>query len=566
MPPEIAVVSSTLLVSLLFLAASPGQIEHPSARRDPKVEGILTYIHSAWDSLTRSTTTCTGIRDPKLHTAPVLYLPSGFSKPSTVERMQRECAVRVASLPPITHKGGSGELDRIEPPGLLYLENPYVVPGGRFNEMYGWDSYFIIRGLLHDGRLDLARGMVDNFFFEIEHYGAVLNANRTYYLTRSQPPFLSSMVMAVYDAQNAAGKRDRAWLEKAYEYVKRDHAMWTEDAHLAGLTGLSRYYDFGEGPAIEALKDENDIYRQAAAYFLFHPAVPPLAGLESEVPPGRASGAAYSVRVCSAADSESCEPERRMKLVPDYYKGDRSMRESGFDISFRFGPFGAFTHHFAPVCLNSLLFKTERDLETMSRLLGNNTEAAHWQSLAQARKAAIEKYLWDAHQGLFFDYNFESGRRSDYSYATTFYPLWVGLATDEEARAVMKNLHLFEQPGGLAMSLHESQGQWDYPFGWAPIQLLAVEGMRRYGYNPDADRVSSKFLSTVLENFERDKTIREKYNVVTRSSATGVTAGYSANVIGFGWTNATFLVLLDSLPPVKAGYLGLLSPAAARAK
>ena len=119
-------------------------------------------------------------------------------------------------------------------PGLLYLENAYVVPGGRFNEMYGWDSYFIIRGLLRDGRVNLARGMVDNFFFEIENYGAVLNANRTYYLTRSQPPFLSSMVMAVHLAQKAAGQDDRAWLETAYAYVKRDHAMWTQPPHLAG--------------------------------------------------------------------------------------------------------------------------------------------------------------------------------------------------------------------------------------------------------------------------------------------------------------------------------------------
>ena len=565
-PRKIAIVSSTLLVSFLFLAASPGQTEHRIAASDAKLEGILTYIHNSWDSLTRSTTTCSGIRDPKLRAAPVLYLPSGFIEPAPVERMRRECAVRVESLPPITNKGGSGELDRIEPPGLLYLENQYVVPGGRFNEMYGWDSYFIIRGLLHDGRLDLARGMVDNFFFEIEHYGAVLNANRTYYLTRSQPPFLSSMVMAVYEAENAAGKRDLAWLEKAYAYVKRDHAMWTEDAHLAGRTGLSRYYDVGEGPAIEALQDENDIYRQAAAYFLFHPVVPPLAVMEAEAPAGRASGAPYSVRVCSAGGSQSCEPERRIKLEPDYYKGDRSMRESGFDISFRFGPFGAFTHHFAPVCLNSLLFKTERDLETMSRLLGRNTEAAQWQALAQARKLAVERYLWDGRRGLFFDYNFASARQSDYLYATTFYPLWAGLATDDEARAVMKNLHLFEQPGGLVTSLEESQGQWDYPFGWAPIQLLAVEGMRRYGYNPDADRVSSKFLSTVLENFERDNTIREKYNVVTRSSETGVTTGYSANVIGFGWTNGTFLVLLDSLPHEKASRLGLLSPPATLAK
>src|SRR5215472_6793331 len=541
--------------ALVAVAALAQSRPHP-ALSDTNLESILTYIHTGWDSLTRSTTTCSGIKDPKLLIAPVLYLPAGFTKPKEVERMQQECGVKVASLPPITHKGGSPELDWIEPAGLLYLENKYVVPGGRFNEMYGWDSYFIIRGLLRDGRLDLARGMVDNFFFEIEHYGAVLNANRTYYLTRSQPPFLSSMVMAVHEATKAAGQNDRAWLEKAYQYVKRDHAMWVEAPHLAGKTGLSRYYDVGEGPAMEALQDENDIYRHVAEYFLFHPTGPPLVAGESEVPAGRASGEPYSVRVCGTSEPQTCEPERRVKLEPDYYKGDRSMRESGFDISFRFGPFGAFTHHYAPMCLNSLLFKTERDLETMSRLVGKNADAAYWQKVAETRRRAVEQYLWNQRQGLFFDYNFATSRQSDYRYATTFYPLWVGLATAEQARAIMKNLHLFEQPGGLAMSLHPSQGQWDYPFGWAPIQLLAVEGMRRYGYNADADRVSAAFLSTVLENFDRDKTIREKYNVVTRSSETQVAAGYSANVIGFGWTNGTFVELLHSLPAEKASHLG----------
>ena len=231
------------------------------------------------------------------------------------------------------------------------------------------------------------------------------------------------------------------------------------------------------------------------------------------------------------------------------------MRESGFDISFRFGPYGAATHHYAPVCLNSLLFKTERDLEKISRLLGKHSDALHWQKLANARKFSVQKYLWDGRQGMFFDYNFDNRQRSDYRYATTFYPLWAGMATQVQARAVMKNLHVFEQPGGVAMSVRETQGQWDYPFGWAPIQLLAVEGMRRYRYKAEADRVSTEFLSTVLQNFERDKTIREKYNVVTGSSETQVTAGYSANVIGFGWTNATFLELLNSLPPEKANHL-----------
>jgi len=547
-----------LVCSLLALVVALAQSPPKTATSDADLQHILTYIHGGWDFLTRSTTTCQGISDPKLASAPVLYLPADFREPKQVEQMQKECGVKVASLPPITNKPGLPELDWIQPAGLLYLPNKYVVPGGRFNEMYGWDSYFIIRGLLRDQRIDLARGMVDNFFFEIEHYGAVLNANRTYYLTRSQPPFLSSMVLAVHEAQKAALQDDRAWMEEAYRYVKRDYEMWTQDPHLAADTGLSRYYDFGEGPAIEALQDENDIYRQVAAYSLFHPTQPSLVIEQTgkvAVPVGEVSGASYSVRVCSTESPLSCEPEKRIKLKPDYYKGDRSMRESGFDISFRFGPFGAFTHHYAPVCLNSLLFKTERDLEAMSHLLGRDTEAVHWQALAKSRKEAMQKYLWNEAQGLFFDYNFETKRQSDYRYATTFYPLWVGLATDQQAHLLMKNLHLFDQPGGLAMSLSESQGQWDYPYGWAPIQLLAVEGMRRYGYNQDADRVSTEFLSMVLQNFERDKTIREKYNVVTRSSETQVVAGYPANVIGFGWTNATFLELLASLPPDQISHL-----------
>jgi alpha,alpha-trehalase len=446
---------------------------------------------------------------------------------------------------------------------LLYLKNKYVVPGGRFNEMYGWDSYFIIRGLLRDGRVELARGIVDNFFFEIEHYGAVLNANRTYYLTRSQPPFLSSMVMAVHEAQTAAGQNDRAWLETAYSYVERDHAMWTRAPHLAGGTGLSRYYDFGDGPALEALQDEADTYRQAAAYFLFHPAIPVYEGEDGDVPGGKASGSAYSVRVCSAEQSpSSCETARLVRLKPDFYKGDRSMRESGFDITFRFGPYGAATHHYAPVCLNSLLFKTERDLEEISRLLGKNSTAAEWHKLAETRKQSMQKYLWDERQGLFFDYNFDHEQRSTYRYATTFYPLWAGLASDAQARAVVKNLSTFERMGGIAMSVQETQGQWDYPFGWAPIQLLAVEGMRRYGHNAEADRVATEFLSTVLKNFERNGTIREKYNVVTGSSDTNVKVGYATNVIGFGWTNAAFVELLHSLPPQKIAQVAAAIPPA----
>ncbi len=535
----VVVVVASLPISV-SAQASPGRETAPARLND-----ILAYIHSGWDSLTRSTSSCAAVVDPKLTAPPAVYLPANFPEPKELDQMRRECNVTIAHLPVVIHKLGGKKVESIEPPGLLYLQNKYVVPGGRFNEMYGWDSYFIIRGLLRDGRLALARGMVDNFFFEIENYGALLNANRTYYLTRSHPPFLSSMVMAVHEAQKSAGQDDRAWLETAYSYVKRDHEMWTSPPHLAGNTGLSRYYDFGEGPAPEAMKDENDIYMQVASYFVSHPSMAEYEPASDDS--DKAPGSSYSVRVCDAVGVR-CEPAHLINLTPDYYKGDRSMRESGFDISFRFGPYGAATHHYAPVCLNSLLFKTERDLEEIARLLKKRSEADGWHKMAEARRRAIEKYLWDESQGMFVDYELDDGKRSTYRYATVFYPLWAGLATLAQARAIMTTLSTFEKPGGIVMSERQSEGQWDYPFGWAPIQLIAVEGMRHYGFNADADRISTKFLSMVLQNFEQDKTLREKYNVVTRSLDTNVKAGYGDNVIGFGWTNGVFVELLQELP------------------
>jgi len=185
----------------------------------------------------------------------------------------------------------------------------------------------------------------------------------------------------------------------------------------------------------------------------------------------------------------------------------------------------------------------------MSRLLKRPEDAVRWHEKAQERHDRINHYLWDASRDLFTDYDFETRRRSTYEYATTFYPLWVGLASKEQATAVEKTIRLFEQAGGLAMSRHETGAQWDYPYGWAPIHLMAIEGLRRYGFAADADRLSEKFLSMVLENFRRDHTIREKYNVVTRSTVTRVTAGYAINVSGFGWTNGTFLELLHESPP-----------------
>ena len=538
-----------ILTVLCFLGIQ-AQGADVSPKRSQEVQAILDYISSSWSVLTRSTATCEGIADPKLTGAAILYLPADLATPAALQKFSQECKVRVEHLPHIIHGSGQVTGDDIHQPGLLYLENPYVVPGGRFNEMYGWDSYFIIRGLLRAGKVDLARGMVDNFFFEIEHYGAVLNANRSYYLTRSQPPFLSSMIVAVYEAEKARGHEDLTWLAKAYHSANQDYEMWLQPQHLAGATGLSRYYDFGQGPVPEGLHDETGYYHDVLAYFAKQRGQSPY--LAEAQTADSLKHPEYSLRLCEddspPADSK-CVQIKHVALSDDYYKGDRSMRESGFDISFRFGPYGAETHHFAPVCLNSLLYKTETDLEKISEWLGNRAAAAQWHQRAEKRKETIRTLLWDGQRGLFFDYDFERKKLSSYEYATTFYPLWVGLASPAQAKSLVQNLQRFEQQGGLAMSTKETGVQWDYPYGWAPIQLLAVEGLRSYGYSGEAERVSCDFLSMVLDNFARDGTIREKYNVVSDSANIQVAEGYQDNVVGFGWTNGVFLELLNGLPP-----------------
>jgi len=528
-----------------------------SSANTPALNGldpIRKYISNAWDTLTRSLSDCSTVVDPKLAAqASVFYVPADVPMPPSVTAMQEKCHVQVKRLPVVIHHPGEFDSSDMTEHGLLYLDHKYVVPGGRFNEMYGWDSYFIIVGLVRDGRIELAKGMVENFFYEIEHYGTVLNANRTYYLTRSQPPFLTSMILAVYDAEKAAGHEDRAWLERAYGYASRDYQNWVHDPHLAGDTGLSRYYDYGKGPAPESLKDESGIHRKVAAYFLGHPEMGRdfLVVQPAGSKPSSTLGPLFKADVCdmqtTMARSE-CTDAAVVSLNAEYYRGDRSMRESGYDVSFRFGPFGARTHHFAPVCLNSLLYKTETDLEQISQILGRNEEAARWHERAAARKRLIQKYLWDPERGMYFDYDFTRGVRSTYQYVTTYFPLWAGIATPEQSASLVKHLNVFERPGGLVMSPYETSGQWDYPYAWAPNQLIANVGLRKYGFNADADRVSYEFLSTVAENFRRNGDIREKYDAVTRSSETQVGAGYHMNVIGFGWTNGVFLQLLHDLP------------------
>lgn len=509
---------------------------------------VSNYISSHWHLLTRDMTKCKTLIDRKKHGKSLLYFPSDFLISKKYRYLQLKCLLRITYLPKSIKKMFQSGHAFNTPQGLLYLPHPYVVPGGMFNEMYGWDSYFIIRGLIEDNQLTLAKGMIENFFFEMDHYGNILNANRVYYLSRSQPPFLSSMVLSVYQAMKEKGQPDLTWLKKSYHYIIKDYEFWTHAPHLAGLTGLSRYFDFNNGPVCE-LKDTKDpYYRNAAKYFLLHPdEAHDYLALKGE---SKSLGSVFSLHICpenGPLTKKTCDLIKNVTLTKKFYQGDRAIRESGMDISFRFGPYGASTIDYAPLDLNSLLYKMEKDLEWMSTELEKKLESDFWHHRALMRSKKINQYFWNPSKGLFYDFDFRKNQQSTYDYITTFYPLWVGLATLKQAQAVRNHLQLFEHKGGLATSTYHSGAQWDYPYGWAPFQLIAIEGLRRYGFTEDADRLSLAFLSTISDNFHRDGTLREKYNVVTRSSETHIRIGYQTNEIGFGWTNGVFLTLLHEL-------------------
>jgi len=552
---------TTLLILAAALAVNTQIIGAPAAcaqaPRTPDADATLRFIHSSWDSLIRSMTDCHSLVDPKVTEPPVLYLPASYATPKEVSAVVEQCHVRVLNLPRPIDKLADVRPEELPTQGLLYLPNPYVVPGGRFNEMYGWDSYFILLGLEADHREALAKGIVDNFLFEIEEYGGILNANRTYYLTRSQPPFLTSMIRLVIEdpasfAATPAGRAaKRQWFERAYALAAKGYSLWTRPEHLAGATRLARYWDYGSGPVPE-MADASTYYPDIIRALLAH-----------RTPASAGSGDKFLVRGSEHPDAReaarlkqtSCDVNASVvcmrawyggyRLSRDFYHGDRAMRESGFDTSDRFGPFSGATQNYAPVCLNSLLYRYERDMEHFALLLGNGRDARVWDRRAQMRNAAIQRYLWRPREGVFADYDFVHARSSDYAFITSLYPLWAGVATREEAKSMEAKLSIFERPGGLSTSNTNTGLQWDEPYGWAPTNWIAVAGLDATGYRSDAARIATHFQATVDQGFASDGTIREKYNVETGNANVAVTTGYKQNVIGFGWTNAVYLKMRE---------------------
>ncbi len=487
---------------------------------------ILTYIKQTWSVLTRSNANLAkAAPDPKFKAGPdgrwPLYIPRSEDAQLVEEGLRREMpadgfkTIAIQSLPE--------DLDSLKSQGLLYLPKPYIVPGGRFNEMYGWDSYFIQVGLLRDGEIDMAKNMADNFIYQVKNYGKILNANRTYYLGRSQPPFLTQMVWGVYEKTH-----DKKWLADALPAILKTHELWATEPHMIPETQLARYWDFGEGPAPEVLSAEKDAqgrthYDLVKDYFKTH--------------------------AVTDYDLSQYYDKQTDQFTLLFYKGDRSMRESGFDPSNRFGPFNIDIIHYNPVCLNTLLYLMEQQTASILDELGRNGESGKWRDMAKVRAAQINKLMWDEKDGLYFDYDFATKQLRRYPFLTTFYPLWAGIASKEQAARVVKNLPLFERKGGLRTSTYQSGNQWDSPFGWAPLEMIAVDGLRRYGYDQDAERIAMEWLGTIVRSYLRQGFIVEKYDVESGGSdvANKIHFGYSANQVGFGWTNAGFTHMYDEL-------------------
>jgi alpha,alpha-trehalase len=527
------------VTAIILLVSSTLTFSKTSAEKASadQLRAIQKYIKQSWHSLTRSSAQLAkAAPDPKFKPMANGRWPVYVSRRENIKNIEQSLRAQMSpdDFATIEIRMLPEKLSEIQEHGLLYLPYPYVVPGGRFNEMYGWDSYFTQVGLVRDGEIQLARNMTDDFLYQIEHYGKILNANRTYYLSRSQPPFLTQMILNVYRK-----RRNVVWLRTTLPAIEKYYRFWIQEPHLTKQTGLSRYYDLGDGPAPEVLSGERDDkgrdhYDLVKDYYRTHN--------------------------FKDYDLSQYYDKAKDQLTDLFYKGDRTMRESGFDPSNRFGPFNIDIIHYDPVCLNSLLYLMETDTAEILKILGRAGEARVWTNRAEERRKRINSLMWDEQDGLYYDYNFAEKKLRRYPFVTTFYPLWVGVADERRAARIVANLHLFERPGGLLTSTSVSGSQWDAPFGWAPTEMIAIQGLRRYGYNKEADRITVNFLSTILKEFIQHNTIVEKYDVERRESevSAGLKFGYKSNEIGFGWTNAAFTELYFQLPEKeKASVLNL---------
>jgi alpha,alpha-trehalase len=391
----------------------------------------------------------------------------------------------------------------------LSLPHPYVVPGGRFQEVYYWDSYFTMLGF---GPLqeELKRSMVRNFAHLIRTYGHIPNGNRTYYLSRSQPPFFFRMVALL-----APDSPARAFAEYLPE-LRAEHAFWMQDSEKAKPgKPVRRVVVMPDGSLLNRYWDARDVPRDESYR--------------------------EDVRV---AGSGGGDPRR-------LYRDIRAAAESGWDFSSRWLADGESlqtmqTTSIVPPDLNSLLYGLEQAIAEACRRTGDDACVESWDAKASARRAAIHKYLWNDATGLFDDYHWREQRALGHTTAAALYPLFVGLATDAQAARVAGVVEKqLLKDGGVVSTDRTTGQQWDAPNGWAPLQWIAVTGLRRYRQQDLAETIARRWLVMVSDVYASTGKLLEKYDVVTVTSGGG---GEYALQDGFGWTNGVTIGLSRMYP------------------
>lgn len=387
----------------------------------------------------------------------------------------------------------------------LSLPHSYVVPGGRFRELYYWDSYFTMLGLARSGRQDLVENMIANFGSLLDSIGHIPNGTRSYYASRSQPPFFYLMVELSRDTSEDHLRRQLGWMIK-------EHAFWMAGEHVVPAGGAARrVVRLADGSLLNRYWDDLDRPRDES--------------WREDV--------ALAGRV----------PARDARAL---WRDIRAAAESGWDFSSRWLADGRNletirTTQLVPVDLNALMFGLEQAIAAKAVELGESDVAADFAERAAARARAISDHLWHEEGGYYADFDFNGGYSSDRLTAASAFPLFAGLATAPRAAQTATALQQLLRPGGLMTTLDDSGQQWDAPNGWAPLQWIAIIGLRRYGETQFADTIAAHWMSMVESHYAATGQLFEKYDVTTCSAGSG---GEYATEIGFGWTNGVTLELL----------------------
>jgi alpha,alpha-trehalase len=390
---------------------------------------------------------------------------------------------------------------------LIPLPHPYIVPGGRFGEIYYWDSYFTMLGLEVAEKQDMIRNMVDNFAYLIDTVGHIPNGNRTYFLGRSQPPFFAMMVELLAQSDEEAYARYYPMLRKEYDFWMAGKAATPSDPQQGrrkvalGEQTLNRYWD--------------------------------------DFPEPRPESYAEDVELAELSDRDSLQ----------LYRDLRAACESGWDFSSRWfrdqqNLASIHTTEILPVDLNSLLWKLESVISTAARAAGEGSVADEFQRKAEARAESIRTLFWNEAAGYFMDYDFVAGAHTPVPSLAGMFPLFMGIATPEQAaRSRDKVKADFLQPGGVVTTLNATGQQWDYPNGWAPLQWVTIKGLRTYNYNSLAETCQNRWIELNRKVYQNTGKMVEKYNVTDMGLEAG--GGEYPLQDGFGWSNGVLLRLLS---------------------